>query len=115
LETVLKDAPGSKDVLEAGQTLNKKMKEWESAIVETRIQNGQDVINWPSKLNAEYFNLRSLADSHDPRITEGMKQRLSDLDAQWAQRKVELVEIKKSILDYNTLYEKGNFPALRYD
>ena len=82
--------------------------------METRIQNGQDVINWPSKLNAEYFNLRSLADSHDPRITQGMKQRLSDLDAQWAQRKAELADIQKSIDAYNTLYKNGNFPALRY-
>jgi photosystem II stability/assembly factor-like uncharacterized protein len=115
METVLKDAPGSKDVLEAGQSLNKKIKDWESTIVETRIQNGQDVINWPSKLNAEYFNLRALADSHDPRITQGMKQRLSDLDSQWALRKTELAEIEKSIQAYNTLYKNGNFPALRYE
>ena len=114
METVLKDAPGSKEVLEAGQSLNKKIKDWEASVVETRIQNGQDVINWPSKLNAEYFNLRGLADSHDPRITQGMKQRLADLDAQWAKNKGELGEIKKSIDAYNALYKNGNFPAIRY-
>ena len=83
--------------------------------METRIQNGQDVINWPSKLNAEYFNLRMLADTHDPRITQGMKQRLADLDAEWAKSKAELDGLKKSIEAYNTLYKNGNFPAIRYE
>jgi len=115
MESVLKDVSGSKDVMEAGKSLKKKITDWEAGIVETRIQNGQDVINWPSKLNAEYFNLRQLADAHDPRITQGMKQRLADLDAEWVKSKAELDGIKKSIEAYNALYKNGNFPAIRYE
>jgi hypothetical protein len=75
--------------------------------------NGQDVINWPSKLNAEFFNLRGLVDTHDPRVTEGIKTRLTDLEAQWQKYKKNLNEdLKKKIDEYNALFKNKNLPAL---
>jgi photosystem II stability/assembly factor-like uncharacterized protein len=110
---LLKDKPANKDLLEAGKKLVKKIDGWESNIVESRIKNGQDVINWPSKLNAEFFNLRGLVDSHDPHVTEGIKTRLADLEAQWQKYKQLLNEdVKKKIDEYNTLFKSKNMAAL---
>jgi hypothetical protein len=87
---------------------------WESDIVETRIRNGQDVINWPSRLNAEFFNLKGLADAHDPKITAGMKERLADLESKWREKKRELGAIRSSVGEYNELHRKSGTPAIRY-
>lgn len=109
----LKDKPDDKDLVDAGKNLIKKIDEWESNIVESRIKNGQDVINWPSKLNAEFFNLRGLIDAHDPRVTQGIKTRLADLESQWYNYKKTLNEdVKKKIDEYNTLFKSKNLPAL---
>jgi hypothetical protein len=90
----------------------KSIDTWESTIVESRIQNGQDVINWPSKINSEFFNIKMLADSPDPRITQGIKNRLSDLQSEWNTQKKNLESIKKSILDYNQLYKSQQLDAV---
>ena len=109
----LKDKPADKDLLEAGKNLAKKIDEWESNIVESRIKNGQDVINWPSKLNAEFFNLRGLIDAHDPRVTQGIKTRLADLETQWNNyRRILNEDIRKKIDEYNALFKSKNLPAL---
>ncbi|HNP95806.1 MAG TPA: glycosyl hydrolase, partial [Cyclobacteriaceae bacterium] len=52
---MLKNNEGMKSVVEAGKALIKKMTDWETNVIETRQKNGQDVINWPSKLNTEFF------------------------------------------------------------
>ena len=80
--------------------------------MEGRIQNGQDVINWPSRLNVEFFNIKRLADAPDPRITQGIKARLADLQAQWNAEKGKLEAIKKSVAAYNTLYKSQQLEAL---
>jgi hypothetical protein len=116
VETVnanLKDMPQHKALMDEGTALVEKLSAWEKNIVEDRITNFQDVINWPSKLNAEFFNLRMLANAHDPRITDGMKKRLTDLEAEWAKFKTQYEsEIKKSIADYNEKYKQANVPAI---
>jgi photosystem II stability/assembly factor-like uncharacterized protein len=97
-----------------GRSIIGQIDAWESEIVETRIRNGQDVINWPSKLNAEYFNLKGLADAHDPEITAGMKERLADLEGRWKESQKELEGIRTSIAEYNEMYRKSGTPAIRY-
>jgi photosystem II stability/assembly factor-like uncharacterized protein len=110
---VLKNTADAKELVVAGKDLVKKIDAWESNIVEARIKNGQDVINWPSKLNAEFFNLRGLIDAHNPLVTQGLKTRLTDLETQWAEYKKQLNEdVKKSIDNYNTLFKSKNLPAV---
>jgi hypothetical protein len=110
---VLKNIADAKDLVLAGKNLVKKIDAWESNIVEARIKNGQDVINWPSKLNAEFFNLRGLIDAHNPEVTQGIKTRLIDLEMQWAQYRKQLNEdVKKSIDNYNSLFKSKNLPAV---
>jgi hypothetical protein len=109
----LKDIPQYKTLSDEGTSLVQKMDEWIKNIVEERITNGQDVINWPSKLNAEFFNVKSLADSHDPRLTEGVKKRLNDLEAQWSGLKKQYdADIRNAVNSYNQKYQQANVPAV---
>ena len=96
-----------------GKELVKKMEAWESDLIETRQKNFQDVINWPSKLNAEYFQLLGVADTHDPRITQGAKERLADLQKKWEASKAQLQELKeKDIASYNKKFSEAGIPAV---
>ena len=109
----LKDRESAKAVVEKGEALLKMIDEWESRIVETRQKNTQDVINWPSKLNASYFYVRGAIDAYEPQVTQGVKDRLQDLDARWAKEKAELERILETeIPAYNRLFREQNVPAL---
>ena len=110
---VLKDKKESKELMDAGTALIKKINEWEANLIESRQKNGQDVINWPSKLNAEFFNLKGLADAHDPRITNGMTMRLNDLETEWNKYKTMMdVDLKKIIDEYNLKFKNASYPAI---
>jgi hypothetical protein len=109
---VLKEKLGSEKVLTEAKNLLKSVEIWESNIVESRIQNGQDVINWPSKINSEFFNIKGLVDAPDPRVTQGIKTRLADLQNEWGIQKKNLDILKKSILDYNQLYKSQQLDAI---
>jgi photosystem II stability/assembly factor-like uncharacterized protein len=109
---ILKSVKPAEKVLDEAKKLIEGIDAWESNIVEGRIQNGQDVINWPSKLNVEFFNIKRLADAADPRITQGIKTRLADLQSQWNAEKLKIEAIKKSLAEYNTLYKSQQLEAI---
>jgi len=107
------DMDDAKPLVEAGKELLEKINTWEKDIVERRQKSTQDVINWPGKLNAEFFVLRSKLDSHDPRVTEGVKIRLKDLSAQWAEAKKAYQTLMEEDIDaYNQMFRNRNVPAL---
>lgn len=104
------------DLVEMGKALITKIDAWESQIVETRQKSTQDVINWPSKLNAAYFYLRGRLDEHDPRVTQGVKSRLSDLDSEWlAYEKQGAMLLNKEVQEFNQRFKEKNIPALIID
>ncbi len=111
---ILKEVKTADTVVTEAKKISKDIDDWEKNIVESRIQNGQDVINWPSRINTEFFNIKGVADAADPKITQGIKTRLADLQAQWQTEKAKLIEIKKSIGNYNRLYKQKGLEAVQY-
>jgi photosystem II stability/assembly factor-like uncharacterized protein len=109
---VLKDNKAAADLLKKGQDLVKKINDFESLLVEPRTKNGQDVINWPSKLSAELFTVRGRVDAHDPRITQGNRERHADLTAEWNSHQQALQALRKEIQAYNLEFKNQNIPAL---
>ncbi|HNP96813.1 MAG TPA: hypothetical protein PKJ63_14335, partial [Cyclobacteriaceae bacterium] len=79
-------------------------------------KNGQDVINWPSKLNTEFFQLLGVADVHEPALTKGVMERRSDVDKQWATYKSDLQTIMNTdVAAYNQMFREKNIPAIVLD
>ncbi|MFM7838951.1 MAG: hypothetical protein ACKO6K_05245, partial [Chitinophagaceae bacterium] len=110
---VLGGVEARRELVKAAQELLKNLQAWEGELVEPRIKNGQDVINWPSKLNVEYFSLKGLADQHDPRLTEGVKQRFQDLEQQWQKLFAQFEgPLQQQIREFNLLYQKEGLPAI---
>ncbi len=111
---IYQELTGASKIVEEAKKIMRDIDTWESAIVEGRIQNGQDVINWPSKLNTEFFNIKGLADASDPRITQGIKNRLADLQTLWSNEKAKLIALKQSISNYNTLFKAQQLDAIQF-
>ncbi len=110
---LLKNDTNAKDIVNAGKEILKKLEKWESNLIEPRSKNGQDVINFQNKLNSEFLQIRSVADAHDPRITQGAKERFADVQTEWAKHKRTMQEIvTKDITDYNKLFKDKNLPAV---
>jgi len=110
---LLKNDEQAKEIINAGKEILKKIEKWENNLIEPRMKTGQDVVNYPGKLGAEFLHIRSIADSHDPRVTQGVKERFADVQADWAKHKKTMQEIiSKDINSYNKLFKDKNLPAL---
>ena len=110
---LLKDEPVRRDLVKSGQELLEKIKKWEAHLVETRMKNFQDILNFPAKLNAEFFDLRSRVDAHDPRVTQGVRDRLKDLQAEWAiHRQALQMLLENEVSAYNRQFKIAELPAL---
>jgi photosystem II stability/assembly factor-like uncharacterized protein len=97
----------------AQQELIKKIEKWESNLIEPRTKNFQDAINFQNKLNAEFLQLRGVADTHDPRLTKGVQDRARDVNADWGKYKQQMqIIINTDIGNYNKLFKDKNMPAL---
>ena len=113
LNESMKEMEGTQSLLDAGQSLIEKIDSWEGKLVESRTKSIQDVINWPGQLNAEFFVLKNKLDSHDPRVTEGVRSRLEDLEAQWAKHRHAMKQLlDEEVAAYNRLYQEQQIPAL---
>jgi photosystem II stability/assembly factor-like uncharacterized protein len=111
--TLLKEKEEARSLYQAGLDLIQKIVTWEAKLVETRQANFQDVINFPSQLNAQYFDLRATVDVHDPRLTAGAKMRLVDLEKEWDMYRSimnEIIEI--DLINYNEKFKSLNIPAI---
>ncbi len=109
----MKNMPQASSLVQMGADLIKKIDAWESMLVEGRSKNGQDVINWPNRLNADLFDLRSGMDSQDPRVTQGARDRLKDLEAEWDKHRNAMKELQSThIAAYNEAFRNQQIPAL---
>jgi hypothetical protein len=111
---MLANVPKASLIKEAATSIISTMDAWESTIVESRTKNGQDVINWPSKLNVEFFYLKGLVDISDPVITEGVKNKLKDLKATWTSEKLKFDTILESVNNFNNQFKNADLPALQF-
>ena len=112
-DELLQDNPDAKDLLENGKSILKKLEDWESEVIETRQKNFQDVINWPSKINGELLDLKSRIDANEAKLTNGAKQRLSDLNNQWSIDKMNIEKvIKEDLPEYSKKFQDKGLPSI---
>lgn len=113
LNQFLEKVDSAKTLIKSGEELIDKITRWEEQLIQPKQKTYQDVINFPNQLNAELLNLKKRVDTHDPRLTEGAKERLSDLIAKWSGQKAVMREIIDIDVDqFNKQYKKCDFPAV---
>ena len=109
----IEERPEAEEVGEAADSLVARLTELEEMLVQPRQETFQDVVNFPSRLNAEFLYLASLVDAAAPPITEGQQQRLADLSAQWAEQKAVMERLLQDELDrWNALVREKGIPAV---
>ncbi|MEM1001436.1 MAG: glycosyl hydrolase, partial [Bacteroidota bacterium] len=112
-EKLLKSQEGTEALTEKGDVLVKRISTWEENLIQPKQKTFQDVINFNNKLNSQLLNLAGYIDQADPKVTQGAKDRLKDLLADWQVYKNEHNDIiSKEMAAYNTAYQKLKLPAI---
>ncbi len=110
---LLKDNEPAEELLEKGKALIERIETWEQNLIQPKQKTFQDVINYNNQLNAELMYLKGFIDTAEPKVTQGAKERLSNLLAEWstfAGERDELIDTEMEA--YNTMYRQLNIPAL---
>jgi hypothetical protein len=84
LRKSLADDAGDDELVEAAEALLTALKQWQETVTTPNRGNNQDVLNFAPKLDAFLTGLYQQADSAVLGITQGQRERLADLEPQWA-------------------------------
>ena len=92
-----------------GKKLLNEMKEWDAKMVQRLSKAYDDVENFENGFTAHYLTLLNQVDSDIPRLTQGAKKRISELNHQWDDLKKEGEILQKDkIPAFNTAcFQKG--------
>ena len=74
---------------------------WEQALIQSKSESNDDVINFVNKLSANYIFLRGELDTNTPHVTAGQLLRFQELHQEWSTYKAQYDAILKSIKTLN--------------
>ncbi|MDV7137372.1 glycosyl hydrolase [Maribacter sp. TH_r10] len=110
---LLKGNDKAEKLLEKGKSLIERIETWEGKLIQPKQKTFQDVINFNNRLNAEFMELKSYVDVAEPKVTQGAKERLKDLMAEWKTYENERNAIVNDEMEaYNKLYNDLGLPAI---
>ncbi len=110
---LLKENDQAKNLLTKGDSLVKRIDTWEENLIQPKQKTFQDVINFNNKLNAQLMHLKGYVDAAEPKVTQGAKERLTDLLSQWKTFETERSAIiDTEMKDYNSLFNGLDIPAI---
>ena len=109
----LEKQPQGKAVADAGKQLDKKMTEIEEVLIQTKAKSGQDVLNYPIRLNNYLVALAGVVESADSAPTqvsyevyEMLSKQLEEQLAKWKQ------VLSTDVPAYNGVVKKQEVPAI---
>jgi photosystem II stability/assembly factor-like uncharacterized protein len=109
----LKDDPRVKTVADAGKSLDKKMTEVEEALIQTKAKSGQDVLNFPIRVNNHLAALAGVVASADTAPTnqsyevfDVLSKTVDEELAKW--HSIVAIDVKS----FNDLIKQQDVPAL---
>lgn len=109
----LENQPQAKAVADAGKQLDKKMTEVEEVLIQTKARSGQDVLNYPIRLNNYLVALGGVVGSADSAPTQAsndvftmLSQQLDEQLAKWKQI------LGNEIPAYNEVVRRQEVPAI---
>ena len=104
---------GADAIEKSGKALVDKLTALEGALVQTRVVDGQTVINFPMRLNQFFIYLRSAIDDSDQGTTDGQRDRLGDLSEQWqTHQRTAAAVLGDELAGFNRLVRDRNVPAV---
>jgi photosystem II stability/assembly factor-like uncharacterized protein len=113
INTRLKNDPRAKVIADAGKAVDKKMTVVEEALIQTKAKSGQDVLNFPVRLNNDLVALGGVVESADTAPTkqsyEVFDMLTKEVDEQLEKWKAIL---STDVASYNNLVKQQDVPAL---
>src|SRR5207302_204965 len=105
--------PNAKALADAGKDLDKKMTVVEEALIQTKSKSGQDVLNYPIRLNNLLVALGGVVSSADAAPTKQDYEMYDELSKQADEQLAKWDEIVKTDLAaYNKLAQEKAIPAV---
>jgi len=105
--------PNAKELADAGAALDKKMTVVEEALIQTKAKSGQDVLNYPIRLNNLLVALGGVVSSADAPPTKQDYEMFDDLNKQADEQLAKWNEIVKTDLaSYNKLAQEKAVPLV---
>ena len=105
--------PNAKELADAGSALDKKMTVVEEALIQTKAKSGQDVLNYPIRLNNLLVALGGTVSSADASPTKQDYEMYDDLSKQADEQLAKWNEIVKTDLaSYNKLAQEKTIPLV---
>jgi hypothetical protein len=108
-----KDDPKAKEILEASETIGKKMIPVEDALVNRNIKATEDTLNYPVQIDNRLNTLADVIESADTAPTEQSYAVLEDLNRQLETQVTAWKEIReKDLVALNEMMRKRDIPAI---
>jgi hypothetical protein len=105
--------PNAKAVADAGSALDKKMTVVEEALIQTKAKSGQDVLNYPIRLNNLLVALGGVVSSADAAPTKQDYEMFAELSQQADEQLAKWDEIvKMDLVAYNRLAQEKTIPLV---
>lgn len=103
-----RELPNAKDIAASGKGIADSVAALESRLISPRARTFQDVVNFRNGLNDQYIFLMETLDETDPPVTQGIRERFRDLDAEWTghQRRIERL-LSVDVEAFNALVQAG--------
>jgi hypothetical protein len=109
----LKNDPRGKPIADAGKSLDKKATEVEEALIQTKAKSGQDVLNFPIRLNNHLVALGGVVASADTAPTQQSYEVFDMLSRAIDEQLVKWKAIVSTDLkSYNDLVKQQEVPAV---
>ena len=109
----LENQPQAKAVADAGKQLDKKMTEVEEVLIQTKAKSGQDVLNYPIRLNNYLVALGGVVESADSAPTQVSYEVFDTLSKQLDEQLAKWKQILGTdVPAYNDLVRKQEVPAI---
>jgi photosystem II stability/assembly factor-like uncharacterized protein len=103
-----------KAIVDAGKSLNKKMTEIEEVLIQTKAKSGQDVLNFPVRLNNHFAALGGVVGSADTAPTQQSYEVFDMLSKQLNEQMAKWQDIVSTdVPAYNNLVKQQEVPALK--
>ena len=110
---LLADNENAKTLLEKGKLLMERIDTWEQNLIQPKQKTFQDVINFNNKLNAQLMHLKGYVDTAEPKVTQGAKERLNVLLAEWKKYSDERNDfVDTEMTTYNKMFDDLGLPAI---
>ena len=104
LQEQLSDTTKYKAIREQSAKVQKTLAKWEEALVQTKSQSNDDVINYINKLSADYVFLKGELDANIPYVTNAQLERYTELDQLWQPLKKQMQDlVNKDVAEINKL------------